>query len=71
MVEKKEKETFNILFCKGWNPTKGDADRGNFPFLLKAFAKAFAKEDNVILTAKFNAAYIPQGANLAEALAKI
>ncbi len=62
-------KTLNILFCKGFCFHKGDNDRGGFVTLLKAYAKAFTRNDDVVLTCKFNSAYNNGSITLDQALA--
>lgn len=68
--EKVERDSrFTFLFNKGW--INGKDDRSGFDILLKAFTEEFTKEDNVLLIAKLNPAYIPPGWDINKELKKL
>lgn len=71
MEQQENKKPFTILFCKGWNPSKGKSDRGGFTLLLDAYQIAFKKTDNVRLLAKLNASYINHGTSMMHALKNV
>ena len=57
-LEKKSGDNFVFACNKGYRCELGWADRGGVPYLLKAFADEFSKDDAVELRIKLNPAYL-------------
>lgn len=68
-VERKDDGIFRIVSNGGW--AQGVNDRKGLQFLIKAFVEEFKEDEPVELFVKINPAYLQQGWNLDNELAKL
>ena len=60
---------FTFLFNKGW--AKGEQDRSNLPFLLRAFCEEFKPKENVRVLAHINPSYNNPNWNMQNEMLKL